>query len=201
MRINRSGSGSSGAERRAAKAASSTSSAADAVGDEPACCLDELGATAVVEGDPKVEPVAAGGGGLELGHLRAGRLRDAIPATEEPRADALGCEIGELAVDRLAQDLHQLRHLVGWSRPVLRRERVERERREAEIDGGLDGATDGPGPLPVARFDGQAVAFGPAAVAVHDDRDAPGDARVGTSWSRQRVRHVDGRRHDATLDS
>ena len=45
---------------------------------------------------------------LEPAHLRLEPGIDAIPATEEACPDALLGEVGELAVDRLGEDLHQV---------------------------------------------------------------------------------------------
>ena len=123
---------------------------------------------------------------LELLHPLPQIRRDAVPAAEEAGADALPREVGQLPVDRLAEDLHQRGHLVGRPRPVLGRERVDGERGDAEVDRGLDRPPQRPRSLAVARLDRQAVAGRPAAVAVHDDRDGAGAARrPSASWTRR----------------
>ena len=79
---------------------------------EPPDRLDDLRASAVVERDPQVQHVVLGGLGLEPLHPLAHVGRDAVAPADEPRADALRREIGQLAVDRLAEDLHQVGDLV-----------------------------------------------------------------------------------------
>jgi hypothetical protein len=135
------------------------------------CGVDELGAAAVVEGDPELQPRLVGRRLLELGHLLAQPVGRAVAAAEEAAADSLSGEILELPVDRLAERLHQGRHLVGRAAPVLGREGVDRERVDAEVDRRLDDRPQraGAGAVPVGDRD--AVLGGPAPVAVHDDRD------------------------------
>src|SRR5262249_58334364 len=75
--------------------------------NEPLRRVGELGPAAVVEGDPEVEPIVRPGSGLEIRHLVLELLRSPVAAAEESDPDALPCQIGQLAVDRLAEDLHQ----------------------------------------------------------------------------------------------
>ena len=98
----------------------------------------------------------------------------AVAATDEAHAHALLDQVGQLALDRLAEDLHQELDLLGRPRPVLGRERVDGERLDAKVDRRLDRARGARAPArwPAAR---QAAALGPAAVAVHDDRDRARD--------------------------
>src|SRR5581483_2820347 len=79
---------------------------------EPASGLDDLGPSAVVERDPELEPVVLRRLALERGHLPPQRLRRAVAPAEEADADALLHEVGELAVDRVREDLHQRVDLV-----------------------------------------------------------------------------------------
>jgi hypothetical protein len=119
-----------------------------------------------------------GGLGLERRHLRAQRVGNAVAPPEEAGAHALLREIRELAVYRLVHQLQDRLHLVGRPRPVLGREGVDRERADALVDRGLDGAAEGARPLAMPLGDGQPAGGRPAPAAVHDDRHAPGDARI-----------------------
>ena len=86
-----------------------------------------------------------------------GRAKSIRPASQEPRAHALRGQIGESRADRLAEDLHQLRHLVRRPGSVLGRERVDGQRADAEVDGRLDGAAKRPSASRAARCRRQAV--------------------------------------------
>ena len=108
-----------------------------ALGDA-ACSLDELRPSAVVEGDPEAQPGLARRRLLELPHLRLEPVRRAVAAADELRVHALLGEIEELAIDRLAEDLHQRGNLVAGAGPVLGRERVHGERLDACVDRRLD---------------------------------------------------------------
>jgi hypothetical protein len=92
-------------------------------------------------------------------------------SAEETGADALAREVRQLALDRLAEDLHQVLDLALGPRPVLGREGVDDQRLDAEVDGRLDGPAQGTRPGAMAFCDRQALALRPAPVAVHDDRD------------------------------
>ena len=150
--------------------ASETSSGA-APPQERAQGLDELGAAAVVEGDPELEAIEVRGLVLERRHLRAQLRRHAVTAAEEARSDALLREVGKLALDRLVQELDDRRDLVGRPSPVLGGERVDRERLDAEVDCRLDRAAEGSRALTVPLGDREAASRRPASVPVHDQRD------------------------------
>jgi hypothetical protein len=81
--------------------------------DEPTHGLDEFVPPAVVERDPEVEPLVVPRLVLELLHPLAELVRRPVAAADEPDAHALADEIGELALDRLGEDLHQELHLLG----------------------------------------------------------------------------------------
>src|SRR5438876_7407593 len=95
-----------------------------ALGD-PARRLHDLRATPVVEGDPEVEAVLAGGLGFERGHALPQLLGGAVAAADEACADALLGEVRKLALDRLAEDLHHRLDLGRRPTPVIGRERVD----------------------------------------------------------------------------
>ena len=160
----------------------------EAVVDAAPRRLDELGPAAVVERDPEAERVEIRGLALELCHPLAQVAGDAVAPAEEPGPHALLGEVGQLLVDRLAEDLHQRRHLVRRAGPVLGREGVDGERRDPEVDRGLDGASQRARALAMPCLDGQAAGRCPAAVAVHDDRDRP--APTGASAAGRQGRCV-----------
>ena len=147
----------------------------DAALDDPPGRLDQLGAAAVVERDPQVDARVQLGAVLHRVHAPAQLLGGAVAAADEAHAHSLLGEIGQLALDRLGEDLHQRVDLVLRARPVLGREREHRQVVDAEIDRRLDddpnraraGAMAGGGRKPATLC--------PAAVAVEDDRDRPGD--------------------------
>src|SRR5438552_14457052 len=85
--------------------------------------LDDLSTTAVVECDPELQPVLVRGRGLELPHLALEGERRAVAAADESCADAFAREVLQLAVDRLAERLHQRVDLLWRTLPILGRER------------------------------------------------------------------------------
>src|SRR5439155_9201251 len=108
---------------------------------------------------------------LEGGHPRLELRRRAIAAADETRPNSLASEIGELALDRLDEDLHQRVDLLGRPGPVLGREGIDGERLDADVDRGLDGAPERTGALAVTGGDGESARGSLAAAPVHDDRD------------------------------
>ncbi len=131
--------------------------------ENAAHCFDELGASPVVERDPELESIEMRGLGLELRHLLLQIGRDAVASPEEARAHALLREVGKLALDRLVQELHDRLDLVGRTRPVLRRERVDGERVDLEIDRRLDRPPQRSRSFSVTVGDGEAREPSPSA--------------------------------------
>ena len=115
-----------------------------------------------------------GGLVLEPLNLRAQFVGRPVAAAEEAGADALPREVGQLALDRLAENLHQVLDLALGPRPVLGRERVDDQRLDTEVDRRLDRPAQCLRSRAVALGDRQALALRPAPVAVHDDRDGSG---------------------------
>jgi len=60
---------------------------------------------------------------------------DARAPADEAHPHALVVQLGRLAVDALGEHRHQPADLLGRARPVLRRERVDRQLGDAELDG------------------------------------------------------------------
>ena len=99
------------------------------------------------------------------------------------------------AADHVAVEAHQELHLVGGARPVLGREGVRRDRLHADLDRALDHVEERVLALLVAGGAGEPALLGPAAVAVHHDRDVPRDQlrrdlrRPGAGRVRRRRAH------------
>src|SRR5205807_5657180 len=69
--------------------------------------VDNLGAAAVVEGNPEIQAAVALRLTLQRGHPLPQPYRRSVPTADEARPNSLTHEIGELALDRLGEDLHQ----------------------------------------------------------------------------------------------
>ena len=112
---------------------------------------------------------------LQVGHLGPKLGRNAVAASDEAGAHALLGEVRQLALDRLAEDLHQLVDLRRRTQPVLGGEGVDGQGLDAEIDRRLHGPPQRARAFTMAVGDRQALLDGPAAVPVHDDRDGTRD--------------------------
>src|SRR3954469_16356105 len=139
--------------------------------------VDDLRAPAVVECNPEAERAVVLGLPLECRHPLPQRGGRAVAAADEPRAHSLAHEVGQLALDRLREDLHQQLHLFERARPVLGGKGVDGERVDAEVDCGLDRAAQCLRAGAMAGRDREAAPARPAGIAVHDDRDRVRDVR------------------------
>ncbi len=128
--------------------------------------------------------VAASADSMEV-RVAAGQL---VEAAEQADLDALGPQLVRLAPDRLLQELEEPHDLVVGPRPVLATEGVEGHDRDAAPNGVAQELADRLDAGGVAVDLGDAPSPGPAAVAVHDDRDVPG--QVG--WLRRRIHRGSG---------
>jgi len=79
--------------------------------------------------------------------------------------------VGDLTVQVAREQTHQDEYLRRRPLPVVGGEGVQRQRGDAEVRSGCDDAAHGFGAGAMAGTAWQAAARGPAAVAVHDDRD------------------------------
>ncbi len=91
-------------------------------------------------------------------------------------ADVLPHEAFAFALDVEDVEIHEALDLVAGALPVLEGERIEREDFDADRRGFLDDGADGGGAVAVPEDSREAALLSPAAVAVHDDGDVPGDA-------------------------
>src|SRR5690606_32448709 len=117
---------------------------------------------------------------------------DVVPLADDPDADTIPVQIDQVLAHEPLHHAHQLVDLVGGARPVLRRERIDREILDTEVDGCSDRPPQRLDTHPVANRARQATAARPAAVAVHYDgnvaRRRTAVARIG-DWLYLNVCH------------
>src|SRR5262249_3229110 len=138
---------------------------------DAARCASNLVAGAVVEGDGEIER------GIVLGKI------DGVvdqpeniglePGARSNHADLhpVLMQIGEVASDEAAQQAKQVVDLLFRTCPVLRRKAEQSEMSDAKLDASLDRAPDALDALAMTFGARQPTLCGPAAIAVHDDRD------------------------------
>ena len=107
------------------------------------------------------------------------RGRAAIAPADEAHAHAHAGHVGELAPDRLGEQVEQAAHLVVGPVPVLGREREDGQRVDTQVEAGLDGPPQRSRAGAVAGQHRQPARARPAGVAVHDDRDGARDLGQG----------------------
>ena len=116
---------------------------------------------------------------LEAAHQRLQVGVEPLAAADEAHAHALGDEPRALLLDVAAEEPHQADDLGGGPLPVLGREGEERQVADGEVRAALDDLAHALGPALVTGKPRQSAARGPAAVAVHDDRDVTADPHLG----------------------
>src|SRR5713226_8402221 len=84
----------------------------------------------------------------------------------------------DLPLHGLVEEPHERPNLGSRTRPVLRRERVDREHLHPELFATLQHPLDGPHARTMAEAGRMSAAPGPPPVAVHDDPDVPRYRRV-----------------------
>ena len=129
-----------------------------------------------------------------IAHQRVQRLLrergQPVHLADGDEADVVVHDLVALFDDVVAQKLHQRRDLLDGALPVLRRERVQRQRPQAHLARGANHLAHGLGALAVTLDARQAVLLSPAAVAVHDDRHVAGklggiDHSAGLGYHKQ----------------
>ena len=142
--------------------------------------------TAVV--DAELQGQRPVGQGHLLGFLQF--LDDALPqppGTAGPaHPDPHGVQLVAAAADDVPVEAHQEAHLVRAALPVLGGEGVGRQPTHPDVDAAAGHVHQRRLAAPVALDPRQAPGVGPAAVAVHDDGDVPGD-QVARDRRRQRA--------------
>jgi len=105
--------------------------------------------------------------------------RQPIELADGVQPDAVVHDLGTLAMEVVAQQVHQAAHFIGRPLPVLRRERVQGERRQPELARRPRHLAHRVGASPVALQAREAPLLRPAAVPVHDDADVSGERPGG----------------------
>src|SRR5207245_4693205 len=93
-------------------------------------------------------------------------------------AYAAAVHLVDLTLHGLVEEPHQSAHLGARPGPVLSRERVDRQHVHAQLLAAFERPLDRAHAGPVAEAGRAPAAARPAAVAVHDDSDVPGNRRV-----------------------
>ena len=176
VRISRSGSGRSGERQVLAERASSMSSASHLARDAAPRQLprgaSDVPAPAVRDGDDQRHARdcrrCSVSGCL---HALAQRRRQLLQVADEAQADAVLVQLVDFVVERLEEAAHQHRDLFLRPLPVLAREREQRQHLDAAARAVLDDLLDGAHAHAMTGRTRQRARSGPAAVAVHDDRD------------------------------
>ena len=82
-------------------------------------------------------------------------------------------------VDEFLEEAHQVLHLGRRTCPVLGRESVEGQLVNSDGSGVLDDSMHGLRSRAMALRSLQSPEIGPTAIAIHDDRDVPGNRKKG----------------------
>ena len=102
---------------------------------------------------------------------RATARRQAAAIAEHVDLHALTLQLGDFPGDVLLEQVHQRRDLRRRAVPVFLGEREQRQDFDARLDRAFDRFAHRLHPGPVTERARQPAFIGPAAVAVHDDRD------------------------------
>ena len=135
--------------------------------------VGELGAARVVEGDVEDHALSARRRGERLLQLALDGDIEAVHAPHHAEDDVVVEERPQLPPQVFLQERHERRDLEVRALPVLRRECIERQRRELQARGRLDRRAHGIDPGAVTFDARQAALTRPTPVSVHDDGDVP----------------------------
>ena len=100
--------------------------------------------------------------------------RQVLPAADDARLHVGAGELGQILLDEMLEQPHQEADFGMGPTPVLGREAVERQHRDAEITGIAHRTPQRFQPAPVAFLPRQTAHLRPAAVSIHDDGDMVG---------------------------
>src|SRR5207253_6220900 len=146
--------------------------------DQFAHRVDYLGPASVIETNVEEAVLVIRRACHGLVDARAHARRELVASPADEDAHSALVHLVDLALHRLVEQAHERAHLRAGPRPVLGRERVDRQRVHTEGLAGLEHAFDRAHAGAVAEAGRVAAAAGPAAVAVHDDSDVAGDLGV-----------------------
>src|SRR5712691_4391466 len=144
--------------------------------------VDDLLPAAVVDRDIENRFGADPGSLAGLPHLVLERRGKLVQPTGEAKLDAATGQLVDLASDGLREQVHQGIDFIAGPRPVLRREGIQRQDAYAAPIRGFRDAADGLDPSFVPHDPRQQAFTGPAAVAIHDDRDVLGRGQLAHQW-------------------
>jgi hypothetical protein len=97
--------------------------------------------------------------------------RQALARTDDAHTHRLLVKLSQILADETLQKPHQVEDLLGRSRPVFRREGIERQIGNAEVGGSMHRATHRLDATTMSLKARQGPGRRPAAVAIHDDPD------------------------------
>ena len=152
--------------------------------------LNEIPTPAVSHGDDEIEPGIGCRPGLGGFRRLDQRLAQLVVVADKAQANAVRVELGDLAVERLEKQRHDPTDLVGGAIEILTRERKERQGLDAELGRNADCFPYRLDSTLVACGSRQSLALGPAAIAIHDDRQhgaaapaRPQAVRIWRPWT------------------
>ena len=119
---------------------------------------------------------AIAGGGLDAGQALAVGPGQAVTPADQGQARAAVDQALRLGVQIVAQEPHQAGHLRRGAQPVVGRKREKGQGGDAEIGRHARDTAHGFGARPMAGGARQALVFGPAAIAIHDDGEVQAGA-------------------------
>jgi len=104
--------------------------------------------------------------------------RNAIAPADDPHAHTIRDAARDFGHEIAPEETHQQANLSRRALPVVGRERIQRQCSDAAVGSGLDDFLHGARAGDVSGGSHLAACHGPAAVAVHDDRDVHAAWRV-----------------------
>ena len=145
----------------------------------PASHGDDLLAPAVAQGEGQDHLGVLGAVAPQFLQRVAHAGRQPVQLADGVQPDPVVHDLGPLALQVVAQQVHQPAHLVRRALPVLRGEGVQRERRQAQLARGAGHLAHGVGAPPVTFQAREPALLRPASVPVHDDADVAGQRAPG----------------------
>ena len=148
--------------------------------EEALDAVDDLEPAAVAEREDEGEPVIVGRLLDRFVELFLAGFRQIRQAADRLEPDVFFDQLRRFLFQKTLEQIHEREDFGFRALPVLGRESVEGEELDPQIAAAFDAGADGVGAFFVAFDPGQAAFLGPAAVAIHDDRDVARD-RFGRS--------------------
>ena len=147
----------------------------DVINDEPLHRIDDLGTTAVVEGERHHSASATGGCLNSAGYRLLETFRELTKAPDHSKLYLILDERLRLSPDGLLEKRHEAGDFIRIAGPVLRREAVKREVLDTALARRSECAADGLDSRAMAGDRREMPLPRPAPIAVHHDREMPRD--------------------------